>query len=180
MVKPSRLLTCSMTWTSELPSPTYTVRSGVICQAPLDALEHLDLAVSGRHLPDRPDFSRHLVVVELGAEDVIRRDDAFERGLDDLARSGGNDVKGEPEALDAVREEIDELRNVVFQTDAAAGLDQVFAPDAAKLRIVPDQIGELSALVDEITAPQSFDFGVERGTPSRSPSTMPESLKLRV
>ena len=102
-----------------------------------------------------------VVVIEFGAEDVIRRDDAFERGLDDLARSGGNDVKGEPEALDAVREEIDELRDVVFQTDAAAGLDQVFAPDAAKLRIVPDQIGELSALVDEITAPQSFDFGVE-------------------
>ena len=52
---------------------------------------------------------------------------------------------------------------MVFQADTAAGLDQVLAPDAAKLGVVPDQIGELAALVDEIAAPQSVDFGVERG-----------------
>ena len=76
-----------------------------------------------------------------------------ERRLDHLARRGRDDEEREPVTLDAAREEIDELRNVVLQPDAAAGLDQVLAPDAAKLRIVPDQIRELSALMDEIAAP---------------------------
>ena len=56
-----------------------------------ELLDDGDLAVAGRHALDRSHLTGVVVVLELGAEDVVGRDDAGERRLDDLARRRRDD-----------------------------------------------------------------------------------------
>ena len=44
------------------------------------------------------------------------------------------------------------------QPDAAARLDQVLAAHAAELRVVPDQVGQLAALLDEVAGREARDL----------------------
>src|SRR5574339_214952 len=82
-------------------------------------------------------------LLELRAEDVLGRDDAVERRLDDFPRRRGDDEEGETVAVDAAIEEIDERRDAAAQAHAPARLLEVLATHAAKLRIVTNQVGEL-------------------------------------
>ena len=82
--------------------------------------------------------------------------------------------------VEAALEEVDERRDVAAQPHAPAGLLEVLAPHAAKLRVVANQVGELAALLHEVAAREPVDLLLESDTPSSSLSTTPESLKLRV
>ena len=65
--------------------------------------------------------------------------------------------------LDAAIEKVDERRDVAAQAHAAPGLVEVLAPDAAELRIVTNQVGELAALLDQVAAGQPVDLLLEPG-----------------
>ena len=64
-------------------------------------------------------------------------------------------------AVEPSLEELHERRNVAAQTDAAAGLFEVLAANAAKLRIVPNQVGELASLLDQVRRGQPLDLPLE-------------------
>ena len=55
------------------------------------------------------------------------------------------------------REEID----VVFQTDALAGFDQVFAADAAEIRVMQNQVRKFGALLNQMDVGQAFHLVVK-------------------
>ena len=124
-------------------------------------LDDGDLAVAGRHSLDRAHFAGVVVVLELGAEDVVRSDDAGERGLYDLARRRRDDEEREPMPVDAACEQVHERRQVAPQPHATSRLLEVLAPDAAELRVVANQIRELASLVDHVAARQPVDLFLE-------------------
>jgi len=64
-----------------------------------ELLEHGDFAPAGRGANDGVNFPGGFVVTEASAEDVIRWNDALERGLDNLLRRGGDDVEMELVAI---------------------------------------------------------------------------------
>src|SRR5690606_2913979 len=126
----------------------------------LKLIEHGDLAVASRHAFDRLHFARN-VVLELGAEDVLRRDDVGQRGGDDLARSGRDDEEREPHGAETALEKLHELANARLQPDALARRDEMLATNAAKLGIVPNQVSELRPLLHEIRPREPFDLLLE-------------------
>ena len=105
------------------------------------------------------------VVVDLGAEDVIGGHDAVERRDHDFARRGGHDIERELVAFDAARQEFDEGLEAAFQAHAPAGFDEVLAPHAAELGVVPDQVGELAALLHQVAVREARDLVFESGDP---------------
>ena len=61
-------------------------------------------------------------------------------------------------AVEAPVEELDQRRDVAPQPDQPARLDQVLAPDAAELGVVPNQVGQLATLLHEIAPRQALDL----------------------
>src|SRR5262249_7199764 len=64
---------------------------------------------------------------------------------------------------DPAAEHVDERRNVPAETDAAPRLFEVLTTDASKLRIVANQVRELSALLHEVAARATLDFLLKAG-----------------
>ena len=129
----------------------------------LQTLDRGHFPVARGHAHDRTHLARVRVVVQLGGHDVIRRDDAVERGENHFARRRGDDVEREAIAVDPLAEEIDELRNVRSQPDLAPGLLEMLAADRPERWVVPDQIGELSPLLYQVGCGEPGDFTVEIG-----------------
>ena len=50
---------------------------------------------------------------------------------------------------------------MILEPDAPTGFREMFAADASKLGVVPDEIRELSALVHQVAAPQSLHLCFE-------------------
>ena len=57
----------------------------------------------------------------------------------------------------------DSAGDAALQTDPPASLDQVFVTHAAKLRVVPNEIGQLAALLDEVGQRQPRHLLLELG-----------------
>ncbi len=64
-------------------------------------------------------------------------------------------------AVEASIEELDQRRDVVPQPHQPARLDQVLTPDAAELRVVPNQVRQLATLLHEIAPGQPLDLLLE-------------------
>src|ERR1700687_5679497 len=120
-----------------------------------------DFAPARGGADDGIDFSGGFVVTETRAEDVFGRNDALEGGLNDLLGRRGDDVEMDFVALGKIVESARKKGDVVFEADALAGFDQMFAPYAAKFGIVKNQIGELRALLDEVHLRQALDLVVK-------------------
>ena len=103
------------------------------------------------------------IVVELRAENVLRRHDALERRHHHLARCGRDHVEREAVAPDATPQEIDERTQPVLETHAFAGFDEVLAADAAEFGVVADQVGELTTLLYQVAAREARDLVLEVG-----------------
>ena len=123
--------------------------------------EHGDFAPPRRSANDGVHFARGFVVAEARAEDVIGRNDALERRLDDFLGRGGDDVEMEFVTLRQIVEGAREKRDVVLQADALAGLNEMVAADAAEIRVVENEVAKLRALLDEVHLRQAFDLVVE-------------------
>ena len=63
--------------------------------------------------------------------------------------------------VEAALEKIDERGNVAAQPHVAPGLGQVLAPNAAELRIVTNEIGQLPTLLHQIAVREPFDLVLE-------------------
>src|SRR6202030_3346661 len=106
-------------------------------------------------------LARGFVVTEARAEDVIWRNDAFERRLDDLVRRGGDHVEMKFVAFGKIIERARKERDVVLQADAFPGFDEVLAAHAAKIRIMENQIAELRTLLNEVYVRKALDLVVK-------------------
>jgi hypothetical protein len=130
-------------------------------EAPFELFDHRHLAVPRGNAADRSHLTGPRIEVELGADDVLGGDRPGERGLHEFLRRRGNDKEREADAVETPRQKLDERRDVAAQADAAAGLDQVLAADAAKLGVVADQIRELAPLLHEIRRRKALDLALK-------------------
>jgi hypothetical protein len=86
----------------------------------------------------------------LTGEDVFRRHDPFESGLDHLLWTCGDNVKGKvasAEILKQLREETD----VLLQPHPLAGCPEVLPAHVPEIQIVDQQVGQLSALLHQVS-----------------------------
>jgi len=90
-------------------------------------------------------------------------DDPLEGRLDDLLGGGRDHVEREAVALDPLLQQAYEQLDVLLEADALPDLHQVLAPHAAVIRVVPQQIRELPALLDEVGAREACDLFTKPG-----------------
>src|ERR1035437_15044 len=140
------------------------VDDAVLADAEMGAqlFDHGDFSVAGGEPDDGCDLAGSRIVAEAGAEDVIGRDHAFERGLDDFFRGGGNHVAGKLVAVDVV-EQFHEARDVGFQADALAHFDEVLLANFAVLGVVQKKVGQFAALLHEMDIGKTGDALAEIG-----------------
>jgi len=110
---------------------------------------------------DGLNLTGRFVEAEARADNVIGRHDAFQRRLDDLLRRRGDDVKRELVAVGKFFEGARKKIDIVLQTDALARFDQMFAPHAAKIRIMKNQVREFGALLHQVDLGQAFHLVVK-------------------
>src|SRR5258707_3598887 len=134
----------------------HAVRSDT--EAVPQVIEDRNLAVTCRDTIDRPHFTRPWIEVKLGSKDVVRGQDAVERRNNDFFRRGGNHEEGKAVARQAPLQKIDQRRDLAFEPDPPSRLDQVLAAHAAKLRVVANEVGKFSALLNEIAARKTVDL----------------------
>src|SRR5437588_8190615 len=102
-------------------------------------LKHGDFAPACGSANDGGDFSR-FVVAEARAENMIRRNDAFERRLNNLLRCRGDYVEMEFVAFAERVERASKQGHIVLQANALASLDQMLAPERPKIRVMQKEI----------------------------------------
>ena len=110
---------------------------------------------------DGLDLAGRFVEAESRADNVIGRHDAFQRRLDDLLWRRGDDVKREFVAVGKFFERAREKIDIVLQTDALARFDQMFAPHAAEIRVMKNQVREFGALLHQVDIGQAFHLVVK-------------------
>src|SRR5712691_8734044 len=123
-----------------------------------DFFQHGDFAPACGSANDGIHFARGVIVTEARAMDALRRNDAFERGLDDLLGRGGDHVEMKLVAVGEIVKQTREECDVVLQPDALAGFDQVLAADAPDIRVVENQIAQLGALLDKVHRRKSLNL----------------------
>ena len=140
------------------------MRSGRDAELRSELVEHRDLAVAGAHAVDRAHLARVRVVVELGAEDVLGGHDAVERGDHDFARRGGDDIERESVAVDAARRGIRRSdRRPPFRRTRRPASTRCSRRTPRNSGIVPDQVGELAALLHQVAVREARDLVFEAG-----------------
>src|SRR5690349_22136492 len=102
-----------------------------------------DFAVSGWYAPHVIDLTGGAIELETGPDDAFGRDDAVEGRMDDFLRRGGHDEEIELITLDAACKAVHEHVDVALEANTPTGGDEIVPADASKLRVVPQEIGEL-------------------------------------
>src|SRR6266540_5102714 len=131
----------------------------------MQLINHLDLSVTGRDPNDRTNLASGLVVAKLRAENVIRRNNVFERRLDHFFWRGRNDIEGEAVVVKALLEEPQHLLNVLLETDSFAHLYQVLFTDTTVLRVVQQQVSQFASLLHQVHVRQAGDLFTKPGSP---------------
>src|ERR1700730_16443003 len=129
----------------------------------MQLINHRDLAVTGRDADDRINLASRLVVAKLRAENVIRRNDVFERRLDHFFRRGRNDIEGEAVVVKALLEEPRQLLNVLLEADSFAHLDQVLFTNTTVFRVVQKQVSQFPSLLHQVHVRQARDLFTKPG-----------------
>jgi len=132
-------------------------------QSMLQLLDYRDLAVAGGNALDGTNLAGTGVKFQLRPVDMFGWYHAGQRRNDDFTGCGRYDEKGKSIAFRASRHEIHQRRYRAFESNPAPRLHQVFTADAAKFRIVADQIGQLAALLDEIAPGKTCNTILESG-----------------
>src|SRR5439155_17256610 len=118
-------------------------------KCPLKFLDHCHLTVTCRHATDRSHFARIRVVVEFGSEDMVSGNDASQRRLNQFLRRRRNDEERKPIAVEPPVEEVHQHWDVTAQAYALPRFHQVPLSNAAKLRIVANQVREFATLLNK-------------------------------
>jgi hypothetical protein len=69
--------------------------------------------------------------------------------------------------VDASIQEVDQRRNCTLEPDAPSSFDEMLDADAAKFRIMTDQVGQLAALLHQIAVRQACDAILEAAYPQQ-------------
>src|SRR6185503_5361932 len=101
--------------------------------------------------------------LEVPADDVVGRNESFQRRVHDEPRGGRDDVEVESEAVDAVLQKVGEQRDVTLETNLPADLDQILLTHAPEIGIVSQQVGQLRTRLHEIQARKVGDSFLEIG-----------------
>src|SRR5882724_4230965 len=91
---------------------------------------------------------------------MVRWNDALQRRLDHLFGRRGDHVKGELipfRLLQQLRQQPD----IRLEADLLSNFDQMLFADTTILRVVQQQVGKLSALLNKMHARQTIDFPSE-------------------
>src|SRR6202035_611308 len=121
------------------------------------------LAVTRGGPNDRVDLARRFVV-ELRAENVIFRNDSFQRGVNHLNWRRRKNVEIEYISVEAGFENLVQQLNVTLEADALPYFVQMFLPHFVfELRIVEKKVGEFGSLLHEINLCHAFCFALELG-----------------
>ena len=114
-------------------------RSGVQCSFACKVLKHSDFSVTGRHMTNSRDLARLIIVDELGAKNIFRRNNSFQCRLNDLAWRRRDYAKVESRRQ-ILAKHASEGVQVLFEPDAFADFAQVLSAHGSKLRIVAKQV----------------------------------------
>src|SRR4030095_8528219 len=123
----------------------------------LQFVEHRDLAVARRNADDGFDLAGLRMIVEARADDVIRRDDAFERRLNHLFRRRRDDVKRKVITFDPLAQYFRQQTDVLLEPDTLTSFDQMLFANAAEFGIVQQQISKLASLLRKVDPRHSRD-----------------------
>jgi len=88
-------------------------------------------------------------------------DHSRKRRPNHFSRRCGNNKERELAAVESPFEKVDERSNVGAQPHTATGLLEMLLSNAAELRIVPNQIRELSTLLHEVRPREAIHFLLE-------------------
>ena len=124
-------------------------------------LEYGDLAPARGSTNDRVHFARRFVVPETGSEDAIWRHNSFQGRLNNLLRRCGDHVEIKLVFFTKIVQNSCEQRDVMLQANSPAGLHEVLAAHAAKIRIMENQIAELRTLLNEVDVRKALDLVVK-------------------
>ena len=81
---------------------------------------------------------------------MVRGNDAFQRGLNDLLRRSRNYVEMKIVTVRQGVERARKQRDIVLQANALTCLDQVRAPHMPELWVVQNQVAQFCALLDKV------------------------------
>ncbi len=113
-------------------------------------VQRCDLAITGRCPRDGINLTR-CRVLELRAQDVTHRHHALERRVNHFHRSCGEHVEIEVVPLDAAFQHRVQQLNILFEPDAFADFDEMFATHArTEFWVVQKKVGELRTLLDQV------------------------------
>src|SRR6266496_558101 len=129
----------------------------------MQLINHRDLSVTSRNADDRVNLAGGLLVAELRAENVIPRNDVFERRLNHFFWRGRNDIEGEAVAVNALLKEPRQLLNVLLETDSFTDFDQVLFTDTTVFRVVQQQISQFASLLHQVHVRQARDLFTKPG-----------------
>src|SRR6266850_3572451 len=124
----------------------------------MQLINYRNLSVTSRDPDNRVNLAGGLVVAKLRPENVVRRNDVFERRLDHFFRRSGNHVEGEAIAIKALVEELRQLPNVLLEADSFAHFDQVLFADTTIFRVVQQQVSQFASLLHQVHVRQSRDL----------------------
>jgi len=124
-------------------------------------IQYCDFAVARSGAHDGVDLARRLVA-KLRAENVIGRDNIFQRRKNHLHRSGRQNIEIELMAIDAGIEELVEQFDVALEANALAHLAQMFLPHFGfEFRIMQQQIRQFRALLYQVDLGHALGFALE-------------------
>src|SRR5579864_8717004 len=130
-------------------------------QIGLQTVQGRYLAIPGSHVLDGRNLTRR-VIAELRPENVIRGNNVLERRLNHFHRSRGNHVELEPMSRDSFVQDAMQEVDILLQANALAHFPQVLGTHAVvKLRIVQQQVGQLSPLLHEIEPSHALGLALE-------------------
>ncbi len=95
-----------------------------------------------------------------------------------ITSSGAAEINVERELVSVeVRQQFQQQRNIGFQPDAFAHLDEVLAAHAAEFRIVQQKVRELAALLYQVDVRQSGDTLAETRNTQKVAQNVPRIVK---
>src|SRR6266566_10043646 len=100
---------------------------------------------------------------ELRPENVRRRDNSLESGLDDFPRRRRYHTEMEANSIPISFEELREQLYVVLQSDSPARFNEMLTPDASEFRVMSQKVGEFRTLVHQIGTCETCDLLLKVG-----------------
>jgi hypothetical protein len=129
----------------------------------LQLFEYGNLPIARRNADDGLDLSRGSVIVKARSENMVVRNDTFERRLNNLLGGSGDHVEGEGTPVE-ILQQLRKKADIRLKTNLFPYLDEVLFSDTPILGVMQQEVSQFTALLDEMHARQTIDLlGKVRG-----------------